>query len=273
VIDRQRSDKRVSIGLIMLFQVAALLVRSFAQQGLKTGGTDAMIAKHLSALIGFALLCFLMWPLVAAHSSQIRGYFRRPHSWLRLTLSSVAIGLILRAMRWASMFAAIFFGIYGPGDAELAVGAAFWWACPPAATLTLSLIVMALLTPVIEEVINRGVILGALVDRGRWPAIVLSAILFTILHRIDSMPAAFVFGLVAALQMLHYRTLWGCIVAHATYNLSAILDWNCLHGRWTPATTSLPMGLGSLLIAALLLTLAIWLARQHSAGAHAAPRH
>jgi membrane protease YdiL (CAAX protease family) len=153
------------------------------------------------------------------------------------------------------------------------VGPIFWWTCPQTPVIGLSILVMVLLTPLIEEVINRGLFLQALVQRGRAQAIVVSAILFTALHRVDSMPVAFAFGVVAALQMLHYRTLWGCLIAHATFNLVAILDWDCLHGQWTPADTSLKLGVGASLLAALLLATALLLARHGSAGARGAPGH
>jgi len=251
----------------MLFQFSSLFIREFLRLKLGEAGTDAATAKHLSALVGFAVLGILMWPLIRNLGPQVKSLFRKPDSWLRLIAYSVAIGLAFRVASWAWMVTRIAFGFHGPGDPGLAAGPMFWWACPPASYLVLSIFVMAVLTPAIEEVINRGLILCSLLKKSKTLAIVLSAALFSILHIYEGIPLAFAFGIVAAIQMLNYRTLWGTIIAHSTFNFVNTIDTDCLQGVWIPESTSPSLGAASLVTTGLLIGLAIWLARSNSAGA------
>jgi membrane protease YdiL (CAAX protease family) len=209
-----------------------------------------------------------MWPLIRHLRPQIKSLFRKPDSWLRLIVCSIGIGLAFRFASWAWMVTRIAFGFYGPGDPEQAAGPMFWWACPPGSYLVLSIFVMAVLTPVVEEVINRGLILCSLLKKNKTLAIVLSAALFSILHIYEGIPLAFVFGIVAAIQMLNYRTLWGTIIAHSTFNFMITIDWDCLQGIWIPESTSPSLGAVSLVTTGLLIWFAIWLARSNSAGAN-----
>lgn len=259
---------RVSIGLIMLFQVSSLLVREFVRAAMIDHGVDAASAKHLSALAGFAMLGVLMWPVLAERMSEVRALFQRPGSWVRLVASSVAVGLALRAMSWALAIALVQLGFKGPADPAGAAGPLFWWQCPPATYLALSLVVMALLTPLVEETINRGLFLCSLLPRRRVAAVVLSAALFAVLHTVHDMAVAAIFGVVVAIQMLHYRTLWGPMIAHGTFNGMTAVDWDCLKGIWIPAENSLSMGVLAMSVAVFCLLAATKLAMHPRAGAH-----
>jgi membrane protease YdiL (CAAX protease family) len=225
---------RASIFAIMLFQVAALFARQYLMRELVEPGFDATLAKHLSYLVVPAILLVLMWPIIRKNKKPLRKLFRRPKSWPAMILASVALGLMLRLTWWASIFAAGSYGwleIAAPGHG---IDLSFYFACPPTSVLFLTIFVMSMLTPISEEIINRGLILNALSQKEPRIAVVLSALLFAILHSPPAIPAAFVFGIFAAVQLLRYRTLWAPIIAHSTYNFLQIIDWECWHGSWTP---------------------------------------
>ena len=257
----------MSIAALMLFQVSALLLREFARRKFVEVGIDASSAKHLSALVGFAVLAVLMAPLMASVQAVLAGFFRRPRSWFRLVSCSIAIGLCFRALDWAWNVTLIASGFYGPGDPTRSAGPLFWWSCPTSSYLALSITVMALMTPFVEELVNRGVILHTLAARGRFFGVIVSAALFAVLHTPENMLVALLFGIVAAIQMLYYRTLLGPIIAHATFNLMITLDWDCLNGIWIPASTSVAASAVASILALSMLLTATWLATRRAAGA------
>ena len=110
----------------------------------------------------------------------------------------------------------------------------FGFDCPEPAVLILTIVVTVILTPIVEETINRGFVLQALLHRGRWQAILVSALLFAIFHRPHSIVLATIVGIYLAVQFLNTRTLWACTITHGTYNAVATFDWSCVRSSWNP---------------------------------------
>jgi len=268
---RSQVITRVSVAVLMLFQVAALLMREFVRQILGEHGVAPGYAKHLSALVDFAVLAFLLWPLLRSRCTVLGALFAQPRSWPRLVLYSVALGLAVRTLDWAGRIAAVAFGWFGGSGPSNAAGPLFWWSCPSLPYLVLSIAVMAVLTPLVEETLSRGLILHALLARGRAVAVTLSALLFAVLHTPHDMPIALVFGIIAGVQILHYGTLYATLIAHATFNFMITIDWDCLKGIWIPASTSTTIGTVATALAILMLLAAAWLATRTTAGALRAP--
>ena len=258
---------RISISLIMLFQVSALIIRELARLEMTGAEQEPAIAQHASALFGFAALGIFMWPLLRGHWMNVRNLFHQPRSWPQLIICSVAIGLLFRLANWTKMIASIAFGFQGPAESLMATGPVFWWACPPASSLVLGVVVMAGLTPLVEELIHRGLILCALFERHRVVAVLVSAISFSALHSFNDVLLAFAFGIVAAIQMINYRTLWACLLAHMTFNLMITFDWDCLHGIWIPESASPTLGVISTGLTIAFLVAALAIARKTNAGA------
>jgi hypothetical protein len=71
------------------------------------------------------------------------------------------------------------------------------------------------------------------------------------------------------------RTLWGPIIVHATYNMAAIIDWDCLHANWNPAVTTprhtviACISVATMFVCVALSLWLLWLART---GTQLAPR-
>jgi len=85
----------------------------------------------------------------------------------------------------------------------------------------LTMLVVAVIGPMLEEALLRGVMLGALRRRfGVWPAIAVSAVAFSLLH---ASPWSFlpltVLGAALGWLAARTRSLWPAIVAHVLYNV------------------------------------------------------
>ena len=85
--------------------------------------------------------------------------------------------------------------------------------------LTLPVIILlSLVNPIFEEVLEAGYFINALKRFGMWPAVVASGLLRGILHMYQGPLGAialFTFGIIFGLVYWRWRQLWPLIVAHA----------------------------------------------------------
>ena len=91
--------------------------------------------------------------------------------------------------------------------------------------LLLKILCNALVIPVLEELLLRGIIAGQLcLWYGPLQAVVLSTICFGIIHNnIVQFIYAIVVGLALSFMYVKHKRLWMCFVAHGMINLIAIL--------------------------------------------------
>ena len=262
---------KTSIAVIMLFQVSALFVREFIRLKLVQAGTPPRIAQDQSAWIGFGVLVILMWPYWQRHRSFLVTGFLRPKTWVGLALPSVVIGICMHIAGWGVAFFAASLPSNRISGAWVAIESGLQWQCADAGLVALGIVTMAFATPVLEEAINRGYILGALIKQNSRYPVLISASLFAVLHRPDGMLTAFMFGIVVAIQMMHCRTLWGPIIAHSTFNILVVFDVNCFnYPAFEVTLLSLPPSqLGSIGIGITVLSLLAGLRVARWAGAGA----
>ena len=246
-----RSSVRAPILAIMIFQVAALFARAFLEIRLIDGGEPQPFAQDLSYLVVPPILIILMFPILRRHGSYLRSLLHRQDLTIRLIATSVLLGFALRISFWGGLISFASFGILQNANPSAIVGPRISIGCPDAAVLALSFLVMSFLVPMIEETINRGLILQSMLHRGRLFSLVLSSVLFALMHDPQAITVAFLGGLFLGVQMINCRVLWGPLITHATYNAVAILDSECVGAQWNPIdTTSVMVGTG-LLAAAL----------------------
>jgi membrane protease YdiL (CAAX protease family) len=89
-----------------------------------------------------------------------------------------------------------------------------------AAGMTLAVVLFVLVGPFVEELLLRGVVLGALERRlGRWWGISLSALMFATLHGTlwQMLPMTFL-GLALGRIASGRRSLWPAVILHVAYN-------------------------------------------------------
>ena len=270
-----RIPVRTVIAFILVL-ILAFFVRSYLQLELRALGYVAGHAKDLSYLMVSPVLVLMLLPIFRDHWDFILQRLRRSQLTVRLILSAVALGVLMRLIWWSQVIARISFGLARNHDPDAVVGPAFTFACPPPQVIGLGFLVMALLVPVIEEVLHRGFLQSAFVHKGQTAAILLSATTFTLFHPPTSYAFVFVMGIVFGLQFWNTRTLWATIVTHTTYNGLIQLDWRCLRGAWNPPEEELPFLIPGSVALGVLLTasaFAIWLLTRKIAGATSTPRH
>ncbi|RFA13085.1 hypothetical protein B7R22_14310 [Subtercola boreus] len=82
----------------------------------------------------------------------------------------------------------------------------------------------AVLTPIGEEFLFRGVVFNLLKRYGAWLAVILSAAIFAFSHGINlATPVAFVVGVSAALLMKKTKSVWPGVIVHAVNNASSTI--------------------------------------------------
>ena len=84
---------------------------------------------------------------------------------------------------------------------------------------------LALITPILEELLHRGVVFGRLRRRmGMWPAVIISALIFAVLHfNIVQFIYAFLLGAVFALFVEKTGQLYMAVIAHVVANAIAVI--------------------------------------------------
>lgn len=264
----------VSVIAIMIFQVAALFARSMLELSLMDDGYSRAVAEDLSYLVVPPILLLLMFPYLKRCKEPLLSLFRRNDLTVRLVVFAVLLGLSLRLTYWATLTVLIALGVVRNPDPDAMVGPILGFQCPPPGILLLSIVVMAVLIPVIEEVVNRGFILHRLLPMGRVVSVAATAILFAVLHKPGTYPVAFVVGVILAIQTLNFRSLWGAVIAHAAFNAAAVLDWECFRIVWNPPVSDpalIRLAAFSAPVALLSISLAVLLASEKAAGAAKCP--
>lgn len=254
---------RVSIAIIMLFQVSALFVRYFCERQMVGASVPQPVAKYSSALFGFVLLGLLMTPILRSVWPPLQRLFRRPDSWLRMAIPAVLFGTLLWLANALILLALATLDWIDLVDQAGSASPVYEFSCNNASVMYWSIPIMALCTPIIEETLNRGLIMHSVISKGRLYAILISSLLFMALHKPESYAAAFCFGVISAVQMLNWQTLWGPIITHGTFNCLAEIDRTCINGRWDPGRLDWAFGGAPQTITLLLLLcviIAIWLA-------------
>ncbi|MEX2496457.1 MAG: CPBP family intramembrane glutamic endopeptidase [Woeseia sp.] len=224
----------VSVTALMIFQVAALFARSMLELSLVDRGLEKTVAQDLSYLVVPPILLVLMFPYLNRCRVALAELLSPADLTMRVIVLSVLLGLTLRMLFWCGLTLLIWLRAIGTSGPDFEAAAMIGFNCAPLPVIVLSLTVVAFLIPVIEELINRGFILHALLARGTGISVLVSALLFAAMHTPSSYVLAFLIGLLLALQMLNYRTLWAPIITHATYNATTVLDWECFRIVWSP---------------------------------------
>jgi membrane protease YdiL (CAAX protease family) len=223
---------RAPILAILVIEFAVLVARAFLETRLIDGGLPN--ARDLSYLVVPPLLIVLMYPILRQHGQFLLSLLRRQDLTLRLIVLSVTLGITLRIAYWGGLISVVSFGVLHNDDPDAVIGPVIRIGCPEANILALSFLIGVILTPLIEETINRGLILQSLIHRGKILAIASSSFLFAIAHNPQAMLLAFLIGLFLAAQLINHKTLWAPIITHASYNAVSILDWECMSTQWNP---------------------------------------
>jgi len=249
----QQSAIRAPIFAIVIMLVCAYVARAALEIELAKRGFETSYAADLSLLVVPLILGILMFPILRSNWQALMQLLSPRGINLRMIIIAFAIGFLARVFSWSKLVFSGSTGLVSNGDPAAIVGPVFSWNCPPLQVFLLGLVVWIVITPVVEEVVNRGLIQSSLMHRGRWTAIMVSALIFAAFHPPVSIPFVFLFGIVFAVQFANSQTLWTTIVSHATYDGLIQFDWRCLRGTWNPRIEDTPMFETAAISAAMLL--------------------
>jgi uncharacterized protein len=164
-------------------------------------------------------------PIVAVavvYAVRVRGLaelgIRRVRARWLLIAAAAGVGAILLNI----LAAFVIFSLTGPpSDIQADYQAA---SAGGPLLLVLSLVAGAMLTPLGEELLFRGVLANWLLRFGPWLAVPLSSAIFAVAHGINYiLPIAFIVGVVAVLLFRATGSIWPGVVVHAVNNGYSVL--------------------------------------------------
>jgi membrane protease YdiL (CAAX protease family) len=199
----------------------ALVATAFAgvaHSVLVSGNRDFIYSPGAMAIV---IVTYLAMGAAAVWAARRTGDARRalglvaPRSWPRAL--GLAFGTVLLALIVSALLEPIFHGADAQGvvpDSGRPPG--FW----PIAGVVLAYVAVALIGPLVEELIFRGLLTAALRRRlGPWRTAVLTAAFFAIAHFIPRvMPAVFLLGLALAFVYERIGSTVPGILIHCLYN-------------------------------------------------------
>ena len=201
------------VGLALLIIVAGYAGRSTGKPAADT------LYRYETAVGGSAIyLVFVALILFMARGTDRREFLalRRPESWPR------AIGLAIAA------YAAIMAGVTGllyvfdaAGEQGLTPER---WDSSRAGQYAANALVVALLGPVVEELLYRGAGLSIFLRFGTTAAVLITALPFALGHGlIRTIPALLLFGVVIAFLRVRTQSLYPSILVHCAFNATALI--------------------------------------------------
>lgn len=175
-----------------------------------------MVLLYSAALLGAVYLIVIRRRRVGWDALGFRPISRRWLWW--------AAGVALLLLPAAEAVQIATRAIVGGGSSAPQIGflapGGFSWTGVAGMVLAVGLV-----GPVAEEAVFRGLLYGWLRQRRAMaPSVVVSALVFALLHGIPSlMPALFVVGVMLALVYEWSRSLWAAIIMHCTFNTVTVL--------------------------------------------------
>lgn len=256
--DPNKNWANVPILAILLFQFAALIVRSALDVQLRDKGFDPVLAENLSYLVVPPLFLLFMVPVWKQHGTLIMGLFKRKDLTWRAAGTGFSLALVIWLAVLLTDIAISAYKIAYQHNSATGAHLKFGVMCEQYLHMTLGIVVTALIIPIIEEVVNRGFILHFLLRRGRLFAVFMSALLFAILHKPESFSYTFVAGVYFAYLTLNHATLWSATIAHSVYNLAVQVNKNCMNFEWTRIPSGGDVATASLCAAMAVLVLLVF---------------
>ena len=214
----------VTVGLFLF--LCLLIAAAFVSQAIgsvypaQEPALRTWAGVHLLAL-GIGAVVWFMGARMAASPLRALGFV------FPSTSPGVSAALALAALA-VSILATFAYGLVvdGLGPEFLRPPEIDGEAIFPGAGILLTLQALAVVTPVSEEVLFRGFLLrGLLPSIGPGPAVVASALLFSVLHlKPEVMIPIFITGLALGWLCVKTGSVWPCIAAHAGQNALALLS-------------------------------------------------
>ena len=208
-------------GRLTVWASVVAIFSTLAYLGRFTGEDRADEPLYLwSSAVAGAIQCaiFLLLALAIARGRPLREYLalRRPTSWGQAS----AIAALVIVLIW--VLGILMRPVADPGEEQNLLPEG--WDPDRAAPFAANFVVVALLAPIVEELLFRGLGYTLLERFGRWPAIVLTAVGFSLAHGlVEGFPLLFVFGAGLAYMRSRVRSIVPGIVVHMAFNTFVLL--------------------------------------------------
>lgn len=195
----------------VLFTIMGFVVGGMAKADDRTSFALAAMTTGAAAVIGVMVMS-------RSHASLRQYGFRAPRQ-------------VSAALWFVPMLVVVVLVYVGSGYA-------------PQQGMVFSLVAMAVAAGFSEEIWFRGMVLSALRQRGHRYAVIVSSLIFGILHLVNGLNAkttalylvlqllfAILFGVVASLTVTVTRSLWPAIIFHVAWDITSYLGGDALTGR------------------------------------------
>jgi hypothetical protein len=201
---------------LLMYYAVIVIVMFLAQLLIGSDSKTYMLRQIIATVVALPVIYTLFYKpdvLLVQGSKNALTRGRVPGALCRIILVAALLGIALNNILSMSPLVAM-------SEAFTQATEDFY-----AGTFVLEIIGSAILTPILEELVYRGVIYTRLKRHlGIAPAVILSALIFGIMHfNIVQFIYAFVLGIMLALFLEHTGHVYGSIAGHMTVNLISVV--------------------------------------------------
>ncbi|CAN3129272.1 CPBP family intramembrane glutamic endopeptidase [Mycobacterium sp. smrl_JER01] len=218
VVAQQTSPRhRWGLGAFVLVQAVYLAISVLLAFAL--GGSGTTHVSTILVAVGVPSACAAVLAIVI---TRIRGNGPRVDLCLQWSWRAAATGLLFGVVGlFVTIPAALLWLQIVGADANSAAGEVFGGVRAGWAWAIAVFVLIAILAPIFEEVVYRGLLWGALEQRwGRWAAFAVSTVVFSVAHlEWSRTPLLLVVAIPIGLARLYTANLTASIVAHQVTNL------------------------------------------------------
>jgi membrane protease YdiL (CAAX protease family) len=210
--------------LVLWSSLVVLLIAVEYAGRLASGPPDRNVLYKYSTAAGSAVVYLFMLLLVVAIAGGSRSLLalRRPASWKR------AAGLM--AVLFVGIYIAVFALeqlLHGSREQGLTPDR---WEPSHAGAYAANFVVIAIMAPIVEELMFRGLGYSLLAPFGVLPAILIVGVTFALAHGLlNAFPALAVFGCALAWLRMKTSSVYPGMIVHGTFNAVALVAAAAIH--------------------------------------------
>lgn len=196
----------VGVATFMVLLVPTALLVGYLQDQPVLQGVVASTGGATAGLGGFAVACSLRLRALSPF-----GFKPVQARWLYI---AAGLGVLGYGLNLIIQFA--YMSLFGADHSQSVLHTAS--QAGPLAFIA-SFIAGAILTPLGEEFLFRGVVANALNRYGAWAGVGLSSIIFGLVHGVGMvLPIAIMVGVLSSLLFRRTGSVWPCVMLHCVYN-------------------------------------------------------